>query len=158
MEHWLWPAFSPRWTSWRQNRLALPATLCSKYGTGPDHKGTTDSLLEDNMPKPSKIQPNNSQTKSSDSCSLQGLAKRSSVGSNANNMEVGSSSNPGGQCASIPLLYGLSEQIVPRPGFWPSRVHCCGFWQQAHTSSVRTSRPCSTVYLNLCRALSSAAS
>ncbi|KAL3142502.1 hypothetical protein ABBQ38_002826 [Trebouxia sp. C0009 RCD-2024] len=37
--------------------------------------------------------------------------------------------------ASIPLLYGLSKQIIPQPGYWPSSVHCCGFWQQKHTGT-----------------------
>ncbi len=28
-----------------------------------------------------------------------------------------------------PLLYALSEALVPRPGWWPPSVHLCGPWQ-----------------------------
>ena len=48
--------------------------------------------------------------------------------------------------SSVPLLYGLSEQVVTRPGYWPNSVHCCGFWQQEGVCKVT---------LKLSRALSS---
>ena len=49
------------------------------------------------------------------------------------------SGDSSGSCSlptSIPLLYGLSEQVIMRPGYWPSSVHCCGFWQQKHIGTV----------------------
>lgn len=39
---------------------------------------------------------------------------------------------------ATPLLYGLPEQIVPRPGFWPGpdSVRMCGFWLDTQASSL----------------------
>lgn len=30
-----------------------------------------------------------------------------------------------------PLLLGISELVVPRPGHWPGSTHLCGFWHDA---------------------------
>ncbi len=27
-----------------------------------------------------------------------------------------------------PLLYGLPEALIARPGYWPASVQLCGFW------------------------------
>eukprot|EP01137_Pigoraptor_chileana_P012036 Opistho-2@63831 len=31
-------------------------------------------------------------------------------------------------CAQIPLLYGISPHVMPRPAFWPSSVKLCGYF------------------------------
>ena len=31
--------------------------------------------------------------------------------------------------ASIPLLYGISDCVLPRQPYWPASVHLCGYWQ-----------------------------
>ncbi|KAL0026049.1 hypothetical protein WJX79_005299 [Trebouxia sp. C0005] len=70
VEHWLWPAFSQRWSTWRRdclNLTSIPFSTCEERHALPH---------------------------------------------------------------SIPLLYGLSEHVIQRPGYWPASVHCCGFWQQ----------------------------
>ena len=30
---------------------------------------------------------------------------------------------------SSPLLYGVSDSVLPHQPFWPSSVHLCGYWQ-----------------------------
>lgn len=35
-----------------------------------------------------------------------------------------------------PLLYGLPELLVPRPGYWPDSVHTCGFWLDGRVSHL----------------------
>lgn len=35
-----------------------------------------------------------------------------------------------------PLLYGLPEMLVPRPGYWPDSVHMCGFWLHQQGSAA----------------------
>lgn len=37
---------------------------------------------------------------------------------------------------ATPLLYGLPESIVPRPGFWPDSVRMCGFWLDTQVSRL----------------------
>ncbi|KAL4436583.1 hypothetical protein ABPG75_003722 [Micractinium tetrahymenae] len=48
--------------------------------------------------------------------------------------EVPFSDRPPGEDlpAPPPLLYGISEAVVPRPGFWPQAAHLCGFWSGQH--------------------------
>lgn len=138
VEHWLWPAFSPRWASWRQKRLELPATLFSACTGKPQPKSIADNSPEQGT-----------SSVSHHDCSkfvlerLQGrsLSEGPSGSGHADTTQDGISNSdicnsPDALPASIPLLYGLSEQVIQRPGYWPSSVHCCGFWQQKHGHKV----------------------
>lgn len=173
VEHWLWPAFSPRWASWRQNRLELSPILFSGNSAAvpPLHplrhtsKAATSSLdTSGSCPKSAEahgvpqgvdtrpIVENCQKGRGSDSGgSSHGGGGGSSCGGGSgggSGCGGGGGSDGGGGSgrgdssvfcslpASIPLLYGLSEQVIMRPGYWPSSVHCCGFWQQRHSGTV----------------------
>ncbi|CAM9099442.1 unnamed protein product [Discosporangium mesarthrocarpum] len=35
---------------------------------------------------------------------------------------------------SVPILYGVSPALLPRPGCWPAKAQVCGFWAFNHVS------------------------
>lgn len=136
IEHWLWPAFSPRWTSWRQNRLGLPPTLFRRAAAaglpdGPPH------------PKSEPATHNVSPLAIAKTSEVRDIPQGTTNSANVDASQRGFGS--GGSCnlpASIPLLYGLSEQVIPQPGYWPNSVQCCGFWQQKHHGTVSSRQSC----------------
>lgn len=136
VEHWLWPAFSQRWGTWRQERLNLaPApfttsTTTPNLGLAQPHDTPLPANPHGNSSNPGK-----------------GSAHSECHGNSPNNnAQTGPGPTPGrGETGgahalpdSIPLLYGLSEHVIQRPGYWPNSVHCCGFWQQSGVNNVRT--------------------
>lgn len=132
VEHWLWPAFSPRWASWRQKRLGLPPTLFTQ--------GDAASPLDSPMHPTSDAAMRTLTSSAVPSCDEASEAHGVPQGrTDSASIDAARGVGRGDSCtllASIPLLYGLSKQIIPQPGYWPSSVHCCGFWQQKHTGTV----------------------
>ena len=138
VDHWLWPAFSHRWVTWRQERLNLapaPFTTFTTVTTTPN----LDLTQPHDNPLPANPHGNSSTpgkgSAYSDSQSRSPNNAQTRPGPNAGRGETGAvHALPD----SIPLLYGLSEHVIQRPGYWPNSVHCCGFWQQQGGNNVRT--------------------
>ncbi|DBA81538.1 hypothetical protein WJX77_007263 [Trebouxia sp. C0004] len=126
VEHWLWPAFSQRWSIWRRdflNLTSIPFTTCAnrpKLGKAKPGSPSRAVNPPNNGTKSDKW-PDSSVT----SCSDPTFATED---------DANLYSNVRGERHALPysiqLLYGLSEHVVQRPGYWPASVHCCGFWQQ----------------------------
>ncbi|DBB10651.1 TPA: hypothetical protein ACH3X3_007160 [Trebouxia sp. C0006] len=135
VEHWLWPAFSQRWSIWRRdclNLTSIPFTTCtirSKLGKDKPGSPSPGTSPPDNNSRPGKCPDSRAS-----SCRDPTSAAEDDVNLD-NNVDGERHELP----HSIPLLYGLSEHVIQRPGYWPASVHCCGFWQQQgpHNASDR---------------------
>lgn len=149
----MWPAFSHRWVAWRQHRLALPPVPFSDQ-LQQSHITTRPSVGPDNSGSPCHGSVTNAGPGNWTCTEGAADASHSPGAHQERHHDLGnshdSSSGMGSPALtnSIPLLYGLSEHVVMRPGYWPSNVHCCGFWQQKAVSSV--SMPLSIVKLTTC--------
>lgn len=105
VRHWLWPLFTERWGAWRHHRLGLPAVPYSDCPPGVPLP-PAPALLYGEGP-----------------CSGSCCHLRPSVCWSDTMMLA---------CLAPRLLSGVSESVVPRPGFWPSTVHMCGYWASMH--------------------------
>lgn len=137
-EHWLWPAFSPRWASWRQRRLGLPPALF----TGDDAAPPLDGPMHPTSDPAMRTVTSSATPSCNKASEAHGVSQGRTESTSTDAHQGVGRGNSCNLLASIPLLYGLSKQIIPQPGYWPSSVHCCGFWQQKHTGTVSSLHSC----------------
>ena len=157
VEHWLWPVLSHRWATWRQDRLGLPAMpFCTSLDDASSHEqdpGRTTPNLESTASAQQRPDNKSSQApgrdgddhQKSDNSQTAAVQQRlegsitqapGKAGDDYQKPNSGSSSDGQTLPASMPLLYGFSESVIQRPGYWPGSVHCCGFWLQQQGSNV----------------------
>ncbi|DBA91028.1 TPA: hypothetical protein ACH3X2_004228 [Trebouxia sp. C0005] len=126
VEHWLWPAFSQRWSTWRRdclNLTSIPFSTCvSRQKLGKAKPGSASPAAN---PPDTGTEPGKCPDSRASSCGDQAVAAEDDV-----NLDHNVQEERHALPHSIPLLYGLSEHVIQRPGYWPASVHCCGFWQQ----------------------------
>lgn len=115
VDHWMWPLFAPRWANWRQSRLRMPPVMSNCFH--PPQK-EHDVQAQSKKQRLSTVQTETS-PESSDGRTYTEAPEQN------NNSSTPAQSLPN----PVPLLYGLSPQVIQQPGYWPESIHICGFWQ-----------------------------
>lgn len=147
VEHWMWPLFAPRWTNWRQSRLGLPPVMssCCRSPSYKDNDVQTQSKKQcvrtAQVSQPTK----ETSPESSGGSACTEAAKQTNVSS------IPALSLP----SPVPLLYGLSPQVIQQPGYWPDSIRVCGFWQHKSRHEEVIQMLVSGTSASLCMAVSS---
>ncbi|CAM9590512.1 unnamed protein product, partial [Phaeothamnion confervicola] len=101
VQHWMAPVFSSRYRSWRlRHGLAEVPFMGDTYHSDLSERGGDGSC--DFQSSTGDGRPSSSTTATTEAVTVP---------------------------AAIPVFYGVSELIVPKPAYWPASVEMCGFWR-----------------------------
>eukprot|EP00884_Botryococcus_braunii_P016309 jgi/Botrbrau1/3361/Bobra.0337s0002.1 len=117
VEHWMWPLFTERWAPLR-SALRLPLLPLSQV------------LTQETEPLPQLLSPPDTSRQPGVRLaeSPRGGHGGDPGGCHAERHTGSGTVSTTGGARSVPLLYGISEAVVDRPGYWPESVQLTGYW------------------------------